>query len=153
MKTEQIKEIAYEIFSPEKMLFNKLLGFEIDVSDIENPKIKFKMREELIGNHYFKILHGGVISSVIDTMGGLIAFIGVLKKINLENGIQNLVERLSKISTIDLRVDYLRPGKGDYFICTGKILRTGNKVAVNRMELRNNENELIAVGTGTYLVG
>lgn len=32
-------------------------------------------------------------------------------------------------------------------------MRTGNKVAVTRMELNNDSGVLIAVGTGTYLVG
>jgi transcription-repair coupling factor (superfamily II helicase) len=54
---------------------------------------------------------------------------------------------------IDLRVDYLIPGKGNYFIAKGKILRLGNKVAVSRMELVNDKNDLIALGTGTYNVG
>ncbi len=153
MDKNQIIQIAKDVFSPKKMPFNDLLGFEIIIDDVDKPMIKFNMNENLIGNYYYKILHGGVISSVLDTIGGLIAFIGVLKKHNIENGWQNLMEKLTKISTIDLRVDYLRPGKGKFFIATGNILRTGNKVAVNRMELRNNENELIAVGTGTYLVG
>jgi acyl-coenzyme A thioesterase PaaI-like protein len=32
-------------------------------------------------------------------------------------------------------------------------MRTGRKVAVTRMELKNQEDLLIAVGTGTYIVG
>ena len=47
---------------------------------------------------------------------------------------------------------HLRPGVGDHFIATGYALRTGNKVAVTRMELHNNERQLIAVGTGAYVV-
>ncbi|MCP4614563.1 MAG: thioesterase family protein, partial [Planctomycetes bacterium] len=53
----------------------------------------------------------------------------------------------------DMRVDYLRPPKGNEFIGTASILRRGNKVAVTRMELHNDEDKLIAVGTGTYTVG
>ena len=62
-------------------------------------------------------------------------------------------ERFNKIGTIDIRVDYLRPGLGEYFIATGSTLRTGNKVSVTRMELHNDKGILIAVGTGTYVVG
>jgi len=47
----------------------------------------------------------------------------------------------------------LRPGRGLYFIATGSVLRSGRKVAVTRMELHNDEDILIAVGTGCYLVG
>jgi uncharacterized protein (TIGR00369 family) len=63
-----------------------------------------------------------------------------------------MAERFAKIGTIDMRIDYLRPGLGDYFIATGYVLRAGNKVAVTRMELHNHERQLIAVGTGAYVV-
>jgi acyl-coenzyme A thioesterase PaaI-like protein len=45
------------------------------------------------------------------------------------------------------------PGKGTHFIASGNILRVGNKIGVVRSELRNELNELIAVGMGTFLVG
>ncbi len=43
--------------------------------------IKIEMKDELIGNYEFGMLHGGVISSVLDITGGAIASIGVLKKL------------------------------------------------------------------------
>ena len=57
------------------------------------------------------------------------------------------------MGTIDLRVDYLRPGRGTHFLAEARLLRAGNKVAVTRMELHNDKEELLAVGTGTYLCG
>ena len=56
-------------------------------------------------------------------------------------------------STIDLRVDYLRPGKGAWFDASAEVIRTGKRVVVTRMEMLNDESTLIAVGTGTYIVG
>jgi acyl-coenzyme A thioesterase PaaI-like protein len=32
-------------------------------------------------------------------------------------------------------------------------MRTGRKVAVTRMELKNSEDIMIAVGTGAYIIG
>ncbi|MFM5687316.1 thioesterase family protein, partial [Aeromonas caviae] len=64
-----------------------------------------------------------------------------------------LKERFARLGTIDLRVDYLRPGRGNEFIATAHIIRAGSKVAVARMELHNEEGTHIAFGTGTYLVG
>ncbi len=52
-----------------------------------------------------------------------------------------------------MRIDYLVPGKGMHFVASGNILRVGNKVGVVRTELRNEQDVLIAVGTGTFLVG
>ena len=57
------------------------------------------------------------------------------------------------IGTIDLRVDYLRPGRGNYFIATGRVVRLGNRVAVAHMDLVNDTGELIATGGAAYMVG
>ena len=65
-----------------------------------------------------------------------------------------LIEKsLSKLSTIDLRTDYLRPGRGEQFVVIGQVIRNGSKVAVARMEMHNELGEHIAFGTGTYMVG
>jgi uncharacterized protein (TIGR00369 family) len=98
------------------------------------------------------ILHGGVTSAVLDVTGGVVAFTGLVRKL-ADLPIEERIQRFAKIGTIDLRIDYLRPGKGKWFEATGYPLRTGNKVAVARMELHNDTGELIAVGTGAYLVG
>mgnify|MGYP001570982506 CR=1 FL=1 len=63
------------------------------------------------------------------------------------------LESLARIGTIDLRIDYLRPGKGTHFYARSKMMRTGRKVSVTRMDLHNDVDLLIAVGTGTYIVG
>ena len=62
-------------------------------------------------------------------------------------------QSLMQLSTIDLRTDFLRPGRGKEFIATARIIRNGNKVAVSRMELHNELGVHIAFGTGTYMVG
>jgi acyl-coenzyme A thioesterase PaaI-like protein len=33
------------------------------------------------------------------------------------------------------------------------VLRSGSRVVVTRMEFHNDEGKLVAVGTGTYIVG
>ena len=131
--------------------FGKLLGIDKNSVDLDNDTITVTMRNDLIGNAFQGILHGGAISGMLDSMGGHLMFITGLKKLA---GLPRK-ERIKKaplVSTIDLRIDYLRPGRGKVFTTTGSILRQGNKVAVTRMELHNEKGELIAVGTGTYLV-
>lgn len=51
-----------------------------------------------------------------------------------------------------IRVDYLRP-QGERFTATSSLLRAGNKVAVARVELHNEEQLYIASATATYMVG
>ncbi len=136
----------------EKIPFNKILGLKLESIEKNQLKIKFDMKEEFIGNYVRKTLHGGVISSVIDVTGGIAAFISIYNKFS-ESALEEKHKKFSKMGTIDLRVDYLRPGIGDWFISTGYVLRTGNKVVVTRIELHNNTDHLIAVGTGSYIIG
>lgn len=136
----------------EKMPFNRLLGIRIDTLTPTNVTVSIAMREELVGNYMRQILHGGVISSVLDLTGGLIASVELLKHLG-NIGFDEMEKRLTRVGTIDMRVDYLRTGGGLFFTASGSVLRKGNKVAVIRTELCNDQDVLIAAGTGTYLVG
>ncbi|MBF0353388.1 MAG: thioesterase family protein [SAR324 cluster bacterium] len=132
--------------------FNTVLGLKVHAIESGKVSLRFDMKNELVGNFNAGMLHGGVISAVLDVAGGMSAFAGVLEK-HAADSLEEKQKRFAKLGTIDIRIDYLRPGKGTSFLASGVILRTGNKVAVTRMELHNQENLLIAVGTGTYLVG
>jgi acyl-coenzyme A thioesterase PaaI-like protein len=140
----------HEVFA-EKIPFNKVLGLDVVSLANESPVLRFAMRPELVGNYMRGNLHGGVISSVIDVCGGLTAFLGLQKKLR-DEPVEERLQRFGRIGTIDMRVDYLRPGLGEWFESKGYLLRTGNKVAVTRMELHNDTGELIAIGTGAYTV-
>lgn len=132
--------------------FNDILDFSIDSSEFDTGVITFTNRDELIGNPVQRILHGGVISSILDVAGGHTVFMQVYKDV-MDEPLEKQAQRLGRLGTIDLRIDYLRPGKGDRFTARGYVLRKGNKVAVTRMELHNEDDLLIAVGTGTYALG
>ena len=144
-------EIVREIFS-EKIPFNKVLGVEIESLSFESAQIRFSYREDLVGNFVRGSLHGGVVSATLDLTGGLVAFMTALKA--MDGGTpREKTARLANVGTIDLRVDYLRPCIGEYFVASGHVLRAGNKVTVARMELHNDQDAHIAFGTGAYLVG
>lgn len=149
---ERILQLYRETHGDELIPFNKILGLRLESLDEHRVCMKFEMKDDLIGNIMGKILHGGVISAALDTAGGLIAAIGIMKKADGLHD-EQIMKRTLKMGTIDLRVDYLRPGQGKYFLATGSIMRMGKKVAVSRMKLHNDKGLLIAVGTGTYLVG
>lgn len=135
-----------------KLPFNKILGLKIDRLEPGSVRVGFDMKPELVGNYVHGVLHGGVISSVLDATGGIVASIGVVEKLQ-SSPPEEIAHGISKVGTIDLRVDYLRPGLGQWFYATGMVMRSGRKVTVARMELHNDLDKLIAVGTGTYIVG
>jgi uncharacterized protein (TIGR00369 family) len=107
------------------------------------------MRPELVGNPVRQILHGGVISATLDVVGGLaIALASITRKAE-----DIPVRHFPDIGTIDLRIDYLRPGRGHHFLATGRVVRLGGRVAVAHMELVDDTGEQIATGSGAYIVG
>ena len=147
---EEFLSAVREMFS-EKIPFNKALGLKAESISYERVRASFKMRDELVGNYERGMLHGGVISAVIDAAGGLAALMSVQEKLAGKT-LEARLERFGRGSTIDLRVDFLRPGIGKWFVATAYALRTGNKVVVVRIELNNDQDVLIAVGTGSYLI-
>ena len=128
--------------------FNKVLGLRLESMDPKAPRLAFDMRPELVGNSRRGILHGGVISAVLDATGGFAIMLALAKE-------PKPGEKLSfpNMGTIDLRVDYLRPGRGKHFVATAKVVRLGNRIAVTHMELTNDEGELISTGAAAYVVG
>ena len=151
MSMDEMLAMLKEVYE-ERMPFDRLLGVRVVELGLEGVRVRLDMREELVGNFVRNILHGGVISALLDLTGGLMASVELLK--HLEGAsVAELGARLARIGTIDMRVDYLRPGQGEYFVATGAVLRKGSKVAVVRTELCNDREVLIAAGTCTYLVG
>lgn len=132
--------------------FNKYIGLEVESFTASQAVFKLKMRDELVGNWLQGILHGGVIATALDVAGGTVALLGAYAN-QTDLPKEERRKNLSKLGTIDMRVDYLRPGKGKEFFASASILRIGSKVAVTRMEFKNENDDLLAVGTGTYMCG
>ena len=133
---------------------NKALGIKITAVDSGKPQLQFEMKDDLVGWIHKPMLHGGIIASVLDSVGGVTVYLDITGKMKGGSPQEKMGKYLEKykLSTIDLRIDYLGPGKGKVFTASGSILRTGSKLGVARMELHNDKQQLIAVGTGTYIV-
>jgi uncharacterized protein (TIGR00369 family) len=145
-KAEYQKLVAKII--AENVPFNRVLGVEVESSDPAKPQLRFAMRPDLIGNSRRGILHGGVISAVLDVTAGFAIMLALHKEAQSGEKLE-----FPNIGTVDLRVDYLRPGRGKHFVSTGRVVRLGNRIAVTHMELHNDEGELIATGGAAFVVG
>jgi uncharacterized protein (TIGR00369 family) len=133
----------------EHIAFNRVLGLRVESLDPKAPSMRFDMRPELVGNPARKILHGGVISATLDVAGGFAIMMHLLSKMDPQELVRGAFPNMG---TIDLRVDYLRPGRGKHFIATARVVRLGNRIAVTHMELVNDSGELIATGAAAYVV-
>jgi uncharacterized protein (TIGR00369 family) len=134
-----------------KITFNEFLGFHIEQLEPAPVRIGFQMRPELIGHYLHGRLHGGVIASVLDVAGGLAVMMGIAA-FHPGNTTVQILERFSRLATIDLRVDYLRQGIGHEFTAQAEVVRLGRRVAVCSMRLTNDHQSLIATGNASYIV-
>jgi uncharacterized protein (TIGR00369 family) len=135
--TEEFMEKLQE-FMEHGIPFNEFLGMKVTLIDNGRAEMKIPGRPELTGDPFRPALHGGVISSLADTVGGLAVF--------------STVEPGRVASTVDLRVDYLRPGNVDIDLyAQARVLRVGNRVAATHTVVyQTTIDEPIATASAVY---
>ncbi len=135
----------------EKIAFNRVLGLQITQIAPERVTARIAMKPELIGHYGHQRIHGGVISAGLDAMGGLAVMAAIGARHMDEAPLQRL-QRFAKLGTIDLRVDYLRPGVGEAFELRAEVLRLGSRVASTRMEFLDSAGKLLSSAAAAYIV-
>lgn len=135
----------------EKISFNRVLGLKITSLMPERVVGRIEMSPQLVGHYSHNRLHGGVISAGLDAMGGL-AVMAAIGARHMDETLQQRLGRFSKLGTIDLRIDYLRPGLGTHFELRAEVMRLGSRVASTRMEFLDSEGKLLSTGAGAYIV-
>ncbi len=143
-------EALREMFE-ERIVFNQVLGLKITSFNPSNCVGTIAMRPELIGSFTHQRLHGGVISATLDAMGGLACMLAIGERF-IDEPVAARLHRFSRLGTIDLRIDYLRPGNGPAFTASAQVLRLGSRVASTRMAFANSAGEMIAAGAAAYIV-
>lgn len=120
--------------------FNAHLGLRVESLSRARCLLRLPPRPELVGNPALPAVHGGVLSALADTAGGMAVFTA------LPAGYS--------VSTVDLRVDYLRPGKVDALLyASATLVRLGNRVAVANCDIWQGDPEnVIAQARGVYNV-
>jgi uncharacterized protein (TIGR00369 family) len=100
--------------------YNKYLDLKLEVLEHGRAVIRVPWKHQLIGDPTRPAVHGGVLSMLADTAGGAACF-------------AMLDSDRDRVSTVDLRIDYLRPGPAADLVCEANIVRMGNRVGVTRM--------------------
>jgi len=119
--------------------FNQFLGVTMTDGGDGFVRLEQPFREELLGDVGRPALHGGVISTLVDVAGGAAAF----TRIDFEAG--------DRLSTVDLRVDYLRPAGRASLVADAEVVRMGNHVAMVRVKV-SSEGVQVAEGVGVYSI-
>jgi uncharacterized protein (TIGR00369 family) len=126
-------------FFEQDIPFNAWLGMKVVEAAAARVVLRVPFRPELVGDPSRPALHGGVLSALADTAGGLAVFAALGDPSR------------GRASTVDLRVDYLRPARLEDLACHAELVRMGNRVAVVRMTIRQGDH-VPADARGVYNV-
>ena len=127
-------------FMEQRIPFNVFLGMKVTHVADGVAEMMIPARAELTGDPFRPALHGGVVSSLADTVGGLAVFSQLGQ------------DRIA--STLDLRIDYLRPGAVNQDLhARANVVRAGNRVAVTHtLIFQDDESTPIATANAVYNV-
>jgi uncharacterized protein (TIGR00369 family) len=115
------------------------LGLQFE-SMIERKQIlSVPWREQLVGNKATGVIHGGVITTLIDTTSAVAVFAQL--------------PDFEKIATLDLRVDYLHPATvGEKIYARGECYRLTEHIAfVRTICYQTDPSDAIAHGVSTFI--
>jgi uncharacterized protein (TIGR00369 family) len=128
-------------FFEELIPFNKHLGMKVVELTERRVVVRVPYTDTLIGDPFRPAIHGGVISALADTAGGLAVFL----RIGFET---------ARCATVDLRVDYYLPARQQEIIAEAEVVRIGNRVGVARILVKQTDETGtlvdVAEGKGVY---
>ncbi|MBL6932831.1 MAG: PaaI family thioesterase [Rhodospirillales bacterium] len=117
------------------------LGLEIMSLEPGKASIRLEYQGRLVANPQTGVVHGGVISTLLDTVSGL--------------GAMSAVSETMPVATLDLRIDYLKPASpGDAIIGEAHCFRLSSSVAfVRGVAHHGDSNDPIAHCVATFMLG
>ncbi len=135
MKAELLKRLA-QMF--EGTHFVRHLGMRFVSVEAGVVVMEMPFQEVLIGNPILPALHGGAISSLLDTVGGACVW--------------SSLEVEDRVATLDLRVECLRPGRPETLMARGELIRLGNRVGISDLRAYHpgREDRPVALARGVY---
>jgi len=109
--------------------FNEVLGIRVEHLGEEVVRIRIPFTPHLVGDPFRPALHGGVLSTLADVGGGL----AVIALTDFQ--LRTASTPGDAVSTVDMRIDFLRPALLADVLCDARLVRAGNRVAVTTMTL------------------
>ena len=130
--SEQMKLIREKF---ETNHFPRSLGIELDFIEHGRARLSLDVKQrhlQLAG-----IMHGGAIATLVDTAVAF-AIVGASKP-------------GARFTTIEMKVNYLRPIREGRVIAEAKLVRDGRRIVVSDCDVFDSEGKLAAKGLLTYL--
>ncbi|MCG6909215.1 MAG: PaaI family thioesterase [Deltaproteobacteria bacterium] len=120
---------------PERMPFWKLLGIEFMDVGKGWARMRLQFAEKLTSS--LGIGHGGALFALADSAGSM--------------ALVTLMEKGEMVTTIEMKINYIKPFTGGFAVAEATILHCGKKTALGDVEIRDGKGILLAKGSGTFL--
>ncbi len=120
--------------------YNAALGLRVVDFAAGTATILLPFKPELVGNPENGVLHGGVVTGLMDATCGLSVFMKLPEP--------------TRIATLDLRIDYLKPATpGRDLLCRAECYRLTTQVAfVHATAYHDTPEDSIASAAGTFMI-
>ena len=116
--------------------FHLWLGLSLEDVTAAGIVVRMPWRDEFLGNPQARIMHGGILASLID-LSAVLAIVAVTRR---------------GPPTVDLRIDYHAPVPTVPVLCHARIVRIGATLAVSEARVTAADSgKLYASGRGTFL--
>jgi len=121
------------------MPVNKILGMEIRKLEEGFTEVCIPFKEEFVGDFSRGLWHGGILASIADSTGGLVAL--------------SLARPGDNVNTIDMRIDYLHGAIEQDIFAVSNLVKSGKRVIVADVKLfQKHQEEPVAVARCAYSI-
>jgi len=119
----------------------RVLGLEMVDYTAGSATLRCPYRPELIGDPATGVIHGGVVTTLLDSVCGLACFLGL--------------DEPQAIATLDLRIDYLKPAlAGRPLLGFAELYRQTRSVAFLRGHAyQDDADDAVALCVATFMIG
>jgi len=123
----------------DQMPANKYLGLKILELKEGFAKIHIPFKEEFIGDYMQKRWHGGIQASIADSAGSIVAL----------TAMNNIGD---KVSTIDIRVDYLHGSEPIDLFAEAEMIKDGKRIIKVDVKLYHKKEKIIAIARCAFSI-
>lgn len=116
-----------------------LIGAELSRVEPGLVEIKLPYRSDLAQQHGY--LHAGIVATIADSACGYAAY--------------SLMPPKAEVLSVEFKVNLLRPAKGESFLATAEVVKSGKTLTVVRADVfamdHEERRELVATMLGTMM--
>ncbi len=113
-----------------------LISMKIDSLEMGRSFLEVDVQEKHL--QPYGIVHGGVYASLIDAAAFWAAY--------------STIGKTSGMTTVEMKLNYLRPAASGRFVARGKSIKTGRSICLSEASVFDDKDKMLAHGTATLMI-